>query len=304
MEERKSKVTWSGMTRPGGTADQETQEKLMAILDDIGVALEQEARISHVDRLLFPIFKKLEVAGVVTDENIFYIISPYGGEFARYIWSDTRNKPKPPDQLSEENRILKWVREQYGWTDVWVIKLGSDVLDLRPNERKDKIQEATRYEVEEEMKELDKQARLVRCKPVFEGQEFYIQKDLCFILMPFDPSFVRLYEEHIKPTLVKMGFRVIIAKDFFTSTPIINDIWRSINEASLIVADITGKNSNVFYELGIAHTVGKKSIILNQGKEPAPFDMSHMRYFTYTDNRTDWKELEVNLEKTVHATIG
>jgi hypothetical protein len=166
------------------------------------------------------------------------------------------------------------------------------------------LQKVAREQVNKKIEEMDKEARLVKFNPIFEGRDFSIQSNLCFVLMPFREPFNRVYKDHINPTLKKRGFRVRIAKDFFTSTPIINDIWRSINEASLIVADITYKNPNVFYELGIAHTIGKKSIILNQNKGRAPFDISHVRYLTYSDDKNGRKDLEKKLEKAVRATIG
>jgi hypothetical protein len=130
-----------------------------------------------------------------------------------------------------------------------------------------------------------------------------IEDDLCFVLMPFDPPFLRLYEDHIKPSLTKMGLRVMIANDIFTPTEIIEDIWGSINKARLIVADVTNKNPNVFYELGMAHTVGKDVIILTQNKEDVPFDLRHLRYFPYVDDEVGWQTLRENLERAVRETL-
>ena len=134
------------------------------------------------------------------------------------------------------------------------------------------------------------------CKPIFKSRNFKIQKT-CFVLIPFRPSFERLYNDYIKPAMVKRGFEVIKANELFTTTPIIEDIWEQINDCQVIVADVTGKNPNVFYELGIAHTVGKTAIILSQNDEDVPFDLRHLRYFKYDDNDQGWKKLSECLEK-------
>ena len=60
------------------------------------------------------------------------------------------------------------------------------------------------------------------------------------------------------------------------------DIWELINKSRIIVADVTGKNANVFYELGISHTIGKDYIVLTQNELDVPFDLKHRRYFKYT----------------------
>ena len=131
-----------------------------------------------------------------------------------------------------------------------------------------------------------------------------IEDDLCFVLMPFREPFIRLYEDHIKPILQSVGLRVMKTDDIFTPTAIIDDIWQYINRARLIVVDITGRNSNVFYELGIARTIGKDVIILTQNEEDVPFDLRHLRCFTYIDNQEGWQVLRRNLEKATCVVLG
>jgi hypothetical protein len=132
------------------------------------------------------------------------------------------------------------------------------------------------------------------CKPVFTGRNIKVEP-LCFVLMPFKPNFQRIYEE-IKPVIEKFGFEVKKANDLYTVKPVIEDIWEYINKASVIVADVTGKNPNVFYELGIAHTIGKRTIIITQNEEDVPFDLKYLRYFKYQDDTTGWKNLKDCLE--------
>ena len=124
MEDRKSKVAWSGDTKTSGTADKETQKKLIDMLNELGTAIEQEANISELNFYLFPIFRKFESAGIVTDKNIFYVISPYGGDIPWYVWADIRKKP---DQLTKD-RILGWARDKQGWTSPWLIELDIECI--------------------------------------------------------------------------------------------------------------------------------------------------------------------------------
>jgi hypothetical protein len=57
-----------------------------------------------------------------------------------------------------------------------------------------------------------------------------------------------------------------------------------------MVADVTGKNPNVFYELGIAHTVGRDVIIITQNEQDVPFDIRNYQYFQYTANNDEGKQ--------------
>lgn len=134
---------------------------------------------------------------------------------------------------------------------------------------------------------------------VFTKHDFDVEDDLCFVLMPFLEPFERIYKNHVKPTLEKSGFRVMISSDIFASTAIIQDIWEHINKANLIVADLTGKNPNVFYELGIAHSLGKHVIIITQNANDIPFDLKHLRYFSYADNEEGMMILSATLDNVV-----
>ncbi|MEJ2251158.1 MAG: hypothetical protein P8Y70_18145 [Candidatus Lokiarchaeota archaeon] len=74
-----------------------------------------------------------------------------------------------------------------------------------------------------------------------------------FMLMPFDNNLSEIYKESIKKPLEELGHRVSRADDIFRSTPIMDDVINSIKRADIIIADLTGRNPNVFYELGRAH---------------------------------------------------
>ncbi len=140
--------------------------------------------------------------------------------------------------------------------------------------------------------------------PIFGANTFVQESDLCFILMPFKPAFDRLYKEHLKPSIESCGFRCLRADDFFTPTPIFNDIWQHICKSKVIIADVTGRNPNVFYEMGVAHTVGRQVIIITQDMNDVPFDIAQIRYFLYSDNESGWNKLQENIIKAIKSTLN
>lgn len=77
------------------------------------------------------------------------------------------------------------------------------------------------------------------------------------------------------------GFRLWRADDETTGKIIINDVWSSLNRARFIIADCSGRNANVFYELGIAHTLGKPVFLCAQSRADFPFDVAHIRSYVY-----------------------
>lgn len=103
-----------------------------------------------------------------------------------------------------------------------------------------------------------------------------------FVLMPFAPDFDDVFEHIIRAPLESAGFTVSRADEVRGSRSIMHDVVQGIFDAELIVADLTSANPNVYYELGIAHAVRKKVILLAQDLEEVPFDLRAYRVVTYS----------------------
>lgn len=142
---------------------------------------------------------------------------------------------------------------------------------------------------------------LVPAVPIWARRNFKTDSTFCFALMPFQDSFFRLYEDGILPAANAAGLRCKHAGEIFDNREIIEDVWESICTARLIVADVTGRNPNVFYELGICHTLGKEVIVLTQNRDDVPFDIRHRRFLDYDPDKLS--SLKARLEKTIKNVL-
>ncbi len=102
-----------------------------------------------------------------------------------------------------------------------------------------------------------------------------------FVLMPFSEDFDSVYGMIIKPALEDCGFDVARADDLESQQNILKTVLAGISGSDLIVADLTNSNANVFYELGIAHTIGKPVVLLTQSISDVPFDLQSYRLIQY-----------------------
>ena len=126
-----------------------------------------------------------------------------------------------------------------------------------------------------------------------------------FVVMQFSPEFNALYEEVIKPTCERFGYRAHRADDIFSNGLIIEDIAQSIKSASVIVADITSRNPNVFYEVGFAHAISKPTILMAEKKLGAlPFDVAAFRAIFYEDSIAGKRRVEEGLSQHLSALSG
>ncbi len=124
-----------------------------------------------------------------------------------------------------------------------------------------------------------------------------------FILMPFRDDMETLYREVIKPTVEGRGFSCYRADDFFTANKIMDDIEVAIDSAVFVIADLSGRNPNVFYEVGMSHAKRKRVILLTQKLEDVPFDLRPWRHIVYQNDEDGRRKLVKVLAKTVQ-TVG
>jgi len=121
-----------------------------------------------------------------------------------------------------------------------------------------------------------------------------------FVLMPFDAEFSSVYSELIKPALENAGYEVERADEPLERQNVLRTIVRRIYEAELVVADLTGGNPSVFYELGIAHGLGRPTVLIAQAPDGAPsdvpFDLRSYRIEFYSTRFDEIGELASALE--------
>lgn len=118
-----------------------------------------------------------------------------------------------------------------------------------------------------------------------------------FVLMPFDPSFDDVYEIGIKEAAQQTGIRAERLDDQIFVEGMLDRIYRQIDAADIVVADMSGKNPNVFYEVGYAHAKDKLVILQTKHASDIPFDLKHRRHIVYGDSLSYLRsELTKNLD--------
>ncbi len=113
--------------------------------------------------------------------------------------------------------------------------------------------------------------------------------DTCFVVMPFADPLGSYYEKIYKPAIEKAGLIPIRAdNEIFGTGKIIDQIWSGINSAKVLVAELTSRNPNVFYELGLSHALQKPVVLISSNENDVPFDLHHIRVIYYDVNDPFW----------------
>lgn len=126
------------------------------------------------------------------------------------------------------------------------------------------------------------------------------EADTCFTIMPFGGWLDTYYETIYVPAIEAAGLVPCRADDLYRPSTIVHDIWNYTQTAKLVLADLSGKNPNVFYELGLAHALAKPAILVTESIDDVPFDLRALRVLEYNKNQPDWG---VTLREKVTSAI-
>jgi len=144
---------------------------------------------------------------------------------------------------------------------------------------------------------------LVTVAPIFgepdRGSQF--QADI-FMIMPFRERYNAVYNNIVQPLAADLNLTIKRGDDFTSVTgAIMQEVWAALNACRLVIADTSEVNANVYYELGIAHTLGKPALLLTQTKdfEQIPFDIRHLRFIVYEDSIPGAEKLEQDLRRSI-----
>jgi hypothetical protein len=129
--------------------------------------------------------------------------------------------------------------------------------------------------------------------------------DTCFVISPFGEPFDTYFSHIVKPALEECSLYAIRGDSLYRPTTIVDDIWQGIREAKLLVAELTDRNPNVFYELGLAHAISKPVILISKSIEDVPFDLRSIRVIVYDKDHPEWgSKLRENLVKAIREVLN
>ncbi|WP_313538533.1 hypothetical protein [Sphingomonas sp.] len=123
------------------------------------------------------------------------------------------------------------------------------------------------------------------------------------VMMPFAANFSDVYAA-IKQAAEEMGFICHRVDDIWENHSIIQDVVELIDRSRIVICDCSTRNANVFYETGIAHTLGREVILLTQSADDIPFDLRHLRYISYLNNGEGRQALAVRIKDRIQTIMG
>lgn len=159
------------------------------------------------------------------------------------------------------------------------------------------------WDAQKQLPSQEAASGVMRVTPIFgvPAQQSQFRSDI-FMVMPFREPYNAVYQTVIRPVAGGLNLSIRRGDEFASVRGVVmKEVWAAINGCRLIIADISEVNANVFYELGIAHTVGKPAILLTQAQSPeeVPFDVRHLRYISYRNTIEGGEKLAQDLRQAI-----
>lgn len=128
-------------------------------------------------------------------------------------------------------------------------------------------------------------------------------KKKCFVAMPFDESFDKLYRLAIKEAITEAGYECLRADELACGGNILNNIVQNIDRAHFVIVDMSSLNPNVMYELGLSHALRKNVILLINDNTKVPTDLSSYFIIRYHDpnDRYNWSHIKNKIIESIHS---
>lgn len=125
-----------------------------------------------------------------------------------------------------------------------------------------------------------------------------VDPKLCSIMMPFAAKYDDVYKT-VQHVAKELGMTCLRADDIWEDEAIIQDVVALINRSKVVICDCTGRNPNVFYETGIAHALGRDTVLITQRTKDVPFDLRHLRHIKYENTVEGQGKLGDSLKRRI-----
>lgn len=222
-------------------------EEFMAVVD----AMTDER---HLQRGIARSQLQNSMVAVLDSENLSIMAEiQSGSRFASYYYS--------PDISLTRQQAANSAQWEFGLVDPFIIQFPRRLLEQGPEERLQELRRIASEHIDSEFRRLMDLLSITRTRPIFGSAIPMLDPRSVLLLLPQDGA-LRGNEVQIRRAVEGSGLSAYYAPDIRCGRSSVHALWSSINQAAIVIADLTGPDPGVMYGLGIAHTLGKQSVMV------------------------------------------
>mgnify|MGYP003734944241 FL=1 len=234
----------------------------------------------------------------ILDQESLYVL----GQFR--LENRTGSYYHSPDKSLTHQQVAKSGQWEFRFDDPFVIRFPAIVLQQSSQERKAALEAAAAQHIDSEFLRLVEKLSTIRHSPIFgQAGETALDRDL-LLLQPMGGEKSGGICEAIQSTLTSRNLAYQEAPDIRRGRAAVRELWLSINYAAVILADLTGSDPQVMYGLGIAHTLGKETVLIYPKGSSYLTDLPRAERIEYEDSDAGKARLAEDLAELLGRILG
>ena len=199
-----------------------------------------------------------------------------------------------PDIALMPQQAANSAQWEFGFEDAFIIQFPAKLIGQSAKERHAVLQKVASEHIDSEFLRLEKMLSLMRARPIFGQAVQSVGARTLFLLLPQGEN-LRGNELAILNASRANNLSIVEAEDIRRGRSAVREMWHSLNHAAVIIADLTGADGGVMYGLGIAHTLGKETILIHPQGSKYLTDIPRTYRIEYEDSDVGRAKLEEQL---------
>ena len=192
---------------------------------------------------------------------------------------------------------------EFGFEDAFIIQFPANLMEQSTQERHDALCSVASEHIDSEFLRLEKMLSLMRTRPIFGQAAQSVGARTLFLLLPQGAN-LRGNKEIILNASRANNLAIAEAEDIRIGRSAVREMWHSLNHAAVIIANLTGTDGGVMYGLGIAHTLGKETILIHPQGSKYLTDIPRTYGIEYEDSEDGRAKLEEQLSRLLCTMLG
>ena len=233
---------------------------------------------------------------VILDKEKLSILAQIRSEnrFASYFYN--------PNVTLTSQQAANSAQWEFGLEDPYIIQFPASLLEQSPLRRHSGLEKVASEHIDQEFERFVGLLSLVRTRPIFGQAPLAVDAGSVFLLLPQDEALKKSCEAILKATEAH-GLAVNEAEDIRNGKSAVREMWLSLNRAAIIIADLTGADAGVMYCLGIAHTLGKETILVQPQGSKYLTDIPRTHRMEYGNSKAGRARLEEELWEMLRSML-
>lgn len=267
----------------------ETQEKVDALLDEFVSFVNEISDSRNLQRGIARSSLPCSIV-VVLDRSKLLVIAQFRPNNLSSMYISAEHLDLAADQALSK---ASW---EFGFEDPFLLQFPADLLEMPAADRADALRKIAEEHVDSEFLRFMGMLSMLRLRPAF-GPAPYVLENSCAVLSPDGGQGVY---DAVSAALDDLRVQSIMLRGITGSEASLRQAWRAICGSRLVIADLTGRDADVMYGLGMAHAVGKPALIIHVEGERVAFPGSHLLPYS----PSDMQSMRANLERALKDLLG